>query len=168
MEKAVLNNTVREIVIRYRTWGNRQETFQKEIRIAVLAECTTSYEHLKFQRVCFVTGPLKGEDGGSLNAKNLDVDACPIFLGLEFDQILFSYLCKFLSRFFGLHKISTILGVWKFPATFFGVPIFISHTSVEWRTHSNEKHKIIVAFHICQTLTKKISLFNSTLFLKET
>ena len=37
---------------------------------------------------------------------------------------------------------------------FLGLPI-LYHTleSFEWRTHSTEKHKIIVAFHFIQTLT---------------
>ena len=51
--------------------------------------------------------------------RNFDRDARPIFLGLKFGQILFFWVGKFFSYFSGSNK---------FPAIFFNLPIFVSHT----------------------------------------
>ena len=61
--------------------------------------------------------------------QNFDRDARPIFFGLKSGQILFFWVGKIFSYFSGFCKISAIF--WesdKFPATFLGLQIFVSHT----------------------------------------
>ena len=60
--------------------------------------------------------------------QNFDRDACPIFLGLKFGQILFFWVGKFFSYFLGFAKFPLFFfGSDKFPAIFLGLPIFVSH-----------------------------------------
>ena len=67
--------------------------------------------------------------GGGGTCQNFDRDAHPIFLGLKFDQILFFWVGQFFSYFSGFRKISAVfLGLNNFPAIFWGLPIFVSHT----------------------------------------
>ena len=92
---------------------------------------------------------------GGGTRKNFDRDARPIFLGLK--------LGKFFSYFSGVFKISAIfLGLTNFQLLFW-VFQFLCHTleSFAWRTHSTEKHKIIVAFHIYSNFDKRCILSHS-------
>ena len=68
----------------------------------------------------------KETQGGT--CQNFDRDARSIFLGLKFGQILFFWVGKIFSYFFGFHKISAIfLGLTNFQL-FFGVFLFLYHT----------------------------------------
>ena len=51
-----------------------------------------------------------------------------IFLGLKFVQILFFWVGKFFSYFLSFTKFPLFFGSDKFPAIFWGLPIFVSHT----------------------------------------
>ena len=95
--------------------------------------------------------------------QNFDRDARPICLGLKFGQILFFWVGKLFSYFSGFCKISAIfLGLTNFQL-FFWVFQFLCHTleSFAWRTHSTEKHKIIVAFRIYSNFDKHCILSHS-------
>ena len=70
----------------------------------------------------------QGGGGGGGTYQNFDRDACPIFLGSKFGQILFFWVGKFFSYFSGFCKMSAIFWSDKFPAIFLGLPIFVSHT----------------------------------------
>ena len=84
------------------------------------------------------------------------------FWGLKFSQVLFVWVGKFFSYFSGFHKIFAIFGSDKFPAIVW-VFQFLYHAleSFEWRTHSTEKHKIIVSFHIYSIFDKHCILSHS-------
>ena len=61
--------------------------------------------------------------------QNFDRDARPICLGLEFGQILFFWVGKFFSYFFGFRKISAIFwGLTNFQLFFLVFQFFVSHT----------------------------------------
>ena len=86
-----------------------------------------------------------------------------LFLGLKFGQILFFWDGKFFSYFSGICTISAIfLGLTNFQL-FLWVFQFLCHTleSFAWRTHSIEKRKIIVAFHIYSNFDKHCILSHS-------
>ena len=101
--------------------------------------------------------------GGGGTCQNFDRDARPIFLGLKFGQILFFWVGNFFSYFSGFRRISSIfLGLANFQL-FFWVFQFLYHTleSFKSTTHSTEKHKIIVAFHIYSDFDKHYILSHS-------
>ena len=79
----------------------------------------------------------KWDPGGK--CQNFDRDACPIFLGLKFGQILFFWVGKFFSYFSGFRKISAIfLDLTNFQL-FFGSSYFcITHLNP-----LNEEHAVL-------------------------
>ena len=80
--------------------------------------------------------------------QNLDKDTRPVWLSLKFGQILLLCVNKLLSYFWRFRKISVIcLGLKNFQ---YDTLLFF-----EWRTHSIEKHKILVAFHIYSNFDKQ-------------
>ena len=111
-------------------------------------------QHFKLRIKLLLGRRVIDAQGGT--CQNFDRDARPTFLGLKFGQILFFCIGKFLGYFSGFCKISAIfLGLTNFQL-FFWVFQFLCHTlqSFAWRTHSTEKHTIIVAFHIYSNFDK--------------
>ena len=112
---------------------------------------------------CYGSQISRAPRGGGGTCQNFEWDARPIFLGLKFGQILFFWVGKFFSYFSGFRKISAIfLGLTNFQL-FCWVFQFLYHTleSFKWRTHSTEKHKIIVAFHVYSDFDKHCILGHS-------